>query len=404
MIVNCENVNKLHYANKLKLVAGRGGLDRVIKWVHYMENPGYIRWLKGGELVLITGIIIKDNINDLVKLVKNLNDRNAAGLVINIGPYIKNTPKEVINIANSLNFPIFELPFEVRFIDISQSICKAIFISKIEQESMNNFMKNIIYGNLKCEEKVVNRAVFYGYDPNKLYCTLIVNICNFSKFAMNDGVWDEEIAFRFIQQISQIMINVIGKYNRNIIHIVDNNSIIILLPVNKAEKDEVDLIGKDIIKNVYKRIKNVKINIGIGGFWTKLDDLKYSVDKAWKALKILKVMKNKYRVCNYNHMGIYKLLFEIRNSEEMKVFYNDILGKLINYDNKNSTKLVETLQVYIDQNCNMIKTSSLLFIHKNTLKYRIKRIEEICSCSFKNINDLLNFDIALKIKNFMICT
>ncbi len=403
MIINCGNVNTLPYADKLKLVAGKNGIDRVIKWVHYMENPEYIDWLKGGELVLITGVLIKNNLSLLLNFIKDLNYKNVAGLVINIGPYIEKTPLEVIDMANSFDFPIFELPFQIRFIDISQSICKAIFMSKVEQESMNSFMKSIIYGNSSCSEEIVNRAIFYGYNPNKLYCTFVVQIDNFTQLIMKDRTWDEEIAFRLVQQISQIIIDVMSNHDKNIIHIVENNFIMIMMPISKIWRNKVNLIAKEIIDSINDKLKNIKVSIGIGGFWTKLDDLKYSVNKAQKALKIFKIIKSKNNICNYDDIGIYKLLFEIGKVEEMKIFYKEILGKLIDYDSKNSTALVETLEVYISQNCNLIDTANSLFIHKNTLKYRIRRIEEISNCSLKNMDNLLNFNMAFKIRNFMTC-
>ena len=81
---------------------------------------------------MITGVAIRDDISSLPQFIRDLYSKNIAGLVINIGPYIKKTPVEVIELADSLDFPVFELPFEVGLIDISQSICKAIFMNKLE--------------------------------------------------------------------------------------------------------------------------------------------------------------------------------------------------------------------------------------------------------------------------------
>ncbi|MEA5009027.1 PucR family transcriptional regulator [Clostridium tyrobutyricum] len=401
MIINCGNIKTLNYADKLKLVAGKNGLDRVIKWVHFMENPEYIDWLKGGELILITGVLMDmdQDMNTLLKLITDLNFKNASGLVINIGPYIDKTPLEAIKLADSLDFPIFELPFELRLIDISQSICKAIFLNRIEQESMNSFMKNILSGDLECNEETVNRAMFYGYNSSKRYCSFVVSVNNFTKFAMNNGIWDEEIVFRTVQQINQVIVNIMNRYNENTIRISENNIIIIMIPVEQEIEKKMNNIAEEIIKNIHSRIKGLKISIGIGTYCSELGKFKESIDNAKKALKILKVTKDKSYICNYNDIGVYRLLFEIDNMQEMKKFYYEVLGKLVEYDKKNTTKLVRTLNEYIKQNCNLIKTANVLFIHKNTLKYRIKRIEEILDCDLKDMENLLNFSIAFKIKN-----
>ncbi|WP_368490023.1 PucR family transcriptional regulator [Clostridium sp. BJN0013] len=401
MIINCENIRTLPYANKLKIVAGKKGMGRIIKWVHFMENPGYIRWLKGGELILITGILIKDDINILYKLIKDLNSKNIAGLVINIGPYISSTPQNIIELADYLDFPIFELPFEVRLIDISQSICKAIFMNKMEQESMNSFIRSIILGDLNYNEDEANKSKFYKYNPGKTYCSMVISIDNFISFVKQDGVWNEDLETKTRQQIEQIIFNIMNKLNKKSINIIENTFVIIIFPVEKDEKDKIDSIAEDILSNINLKVGELEIGIGIGSFWTKLEELKDSVNKAQNALKILGGGKNK--ICNYKDMGMYRLLFDLDKKDEMKRLLEEILGELIEYDNKNSTSLVETLQVYINENCNLIQSAEELFIHKNTLKYRIKRIEEILNCNLRNMEHLFKFDMAFKIKNFLTC-
>ncbi|WP_249175355.1 PucR family transcriptional regulator [Clostridium tyrobutyricum] len=216
---------------------------------------------------------------------------------------------------------------------------------------------------------------------------------------MNNGIWDEEIVFRIVQQINQVIVNVMNRYNENTIRISENNNIIIMIPIEQEMEKKINNIAEEIIKNIHSRIKGLKISIGIGTCCSNLEKFKESIDNAKKALKILKVTKDKSCICNYNDIGIYRLLFEIDNRQEMKKFYFEVLGKLVEYDKKNTTKLVNTLNEYIKQNCNLIKTSNMLFIHKNTLKYRIKRIEEILECDLKDMDTLLNFSIAFKIKN-----
>lgn len=402
IIINCGNIKNLPSMENLKFVSGKGGSDRIIKWVHFMENPGYIDWLKGGELILITGILLGKNVEALLDLITKLNNKNVAGLVINVGPYIQETPKEAKELSDSLGFPIFELPFEVKLIDFSQNICKAIFTSKIEKDSMDSFMRDIIFGDLTYNEEILSRAMFYGYDPGKEYCSLVVYIDNFTSVASLNGIWDEEIALRIKQQVEQIIINIMSRYNKNTIHITQSNSIIIMLPVQeKDKKNNVDLIMEDIIKEVHIRLKELEISIGIGSYWKELNDFKKSVYKAQKALKILKINGSKNRICKYSDIGIYRLLFELEKVDEMKSLYEEILGILIKYDKKNSTDLVNTLEVYINEDCNLIRSSEELFIHKNTLKYRIKRIEAILSCDLKNLDQILNFSIAFKIGKFL---
>ena len=69
MKITCRSILNLPYANQLKPVAGKEGMDHVISWVYYMEELHYIEWLKGGELVLITGLVIKEREDRLLELI-----------------------------------------------------------------------------------------------------------------------------------------------------------------------------------------------------------------------------------------------------------------------------------------------------------------------------------------------
>lgn len=404
MIINCENLKTLPYGDKLKIVAGKKGIDRLIKWAHLMENPEYIDWLKGGELIFITGVLIKDNTKSLLKLIKDLNSKNVSGMVINVGPYIDKTPDEVIKFADSAAFPIFELPFEVRLIDITQSICKAIFMSKIEQESMNSFMKNLISGEINYDDEIINRAMFYGYSPDINYYSIVISIDNFVKLVKHNEIWDEDIEFRLKQKLQQVIVDVMHKYNKKIISIMESNFIILMVPMEQKEgTNEINLIAEEIYNKVQIKIKKIEISIGIGSEWNKIENFKNSVEEARKAIKVISIDENKNKFCNYEQIGIYKLLFEIDKKDKMKKIYTHILGDLIDYDNKNSTKLVQTLEIYIDKNCNLVQASDALFIHKNTLKYRIKRMENILNCDLRNLDILFNLSLAFKVRKFLIC-
>src|SRR5471030_691786 len=119
MSITCEEMMRLPYLEKIKVVAGEAGLNKIISWVHVVEIPEVTEWVKGGELLFITGITIQNNKEALLQLVKSISKKNLSGLVINVGPYIKETPQEVIDLANLINFPIFELPFEVKLIEVT---------------------------------------------------------------------------------------------------------------------------------------------------------------------------------------------------------------------------------------------------------------------------------------------
>ncbi len=73
-----------------------------------------------------------------------------------------------------------------------------------------------------------------------------------------------------------------------------------------------------------------------------------------------------------------------------------MLKDLIAYEKTNQIDLMETLDAYLNENANIIETSDKLFIHRNTLKYRLKKIENLLNVNLHSLEDCLKLLLAMK--------
>lgn len=400
MFVTCESILNLPGLERMKVVAGKGGLNRVIRWVHVTEVPDVSNWVKGGELLFITGVAIGNDTELLLKFVKDINIRKLAGLVINIGPYIEKTPKEVIDFADSVNFPIFELPFEVRLIDITQNISRTIFTEKLEKESMTNFMREIIFEDVNITEEVLSRATLYGYNENKNYCALVIDIDNFRVYLKKNEVHDENIISGIKNRIHEAIECVMYKNNRKCLYTMQSDAFFFIVPVDE-KNNNIEYIAQSIKDHVSKTIDFITVSIGIGGVCDHLRGFNKIIIEARKALEMAKLYEKNDCIMNYADLGIFRLFFEINDYNEMKKLFNENLLKLKEYDEKNSCNLLETLIVYLRENRNLGKTAEVLYIHRNTIKYRVKRIEEILGCDLKDEEVVFNIKLCINIGIFL---
>ena len=80
------------------------------------------------------------------------------------------------------------------------------------------------------------------------------------------------------------------------------------------------------------------------------------------------------QVLHYSELGIFRLFVEIENPEEIRKYSRENLGPLLEADRKNGSDLVGTLRSYLYNNCNLLRTSQALYIHRNTLIYRLTTI------------------------------
>lgn len=381
---------------KMKIIGGNEGLDRAITWVHVVEIPEAADWVEGGELLFITGVTIKNDVEALLKLVKSIEKKKLSGLVINVGPYIKNTPKEVIALADKLNFPIFELPFEVRLIEITHVICRQIFYSEIEEQSINNFMNEIIFGDGAITEEVIERAISYGYNPKKTYGALIIDIDEFKTYILKNKIKREEKILEIKHEVLEIIVRVLKKYNKKYMYMGKSDKFYLLVEEASTLKKSNILykIAKDINSDMLLIRKDITVSIGVGGKALKLSEFKEAVERAQKALKIIKVVKGKNSIGVYEELGFYKLLFEMEDKEAIHEIYMETLGKL------KEEELISTLEAYIEENRNIGKAAESLFIHRNTMKYRINKIENILGCDLKKDEDIFNIMLSIKIAKF----
>lgn len=105
-----------------RLLAGAGGLDRIVQRLNIMEVPDILSWVKPQELLLTTGYPLRNTPQSLVRLVADLDERGLAAMAIKLGRYLDELPAEMLAEADRLGFPIIELPGGVGFDDILNQV------------------------------------------------------------------------------------------------------------------------------------------------------------------------------------------------------------------------------------------------------------------------------------------
>jgi purine catabolism regulator len=104
----------------LPVHAGEDGLDLPVRWVHISELLDPTPWLSGGELLLTTGMQLEDSERQR-EFVERLAEHHLAGLGIGTGFRHEHVPEALIETAAERGFPVFEVPYELPFIAITEA-------------------------------------------------------------------------------------------------------------------------------------------------------------------------------------------------------------------------------------------------------------------------------------------
>ncbi|MCG4585329.1 helix-turn-helix domain-containing protein, partial [Anaerosalibacter bizertensis] len=182
---------------------------------------------------------------------------------------------------------------------------------------------------------------------------------------------------------------------------------IIIIPIfsyYEVKNDNISIktlikFGRSIKEYVEQEIDYINIVIGIGRYYENILNIDRSYKEAKKALVVEKNMSN--GILHFDQMRIYKLLTKVEDKNELRIFYNEILYPIKKYDEKNNTNLLGTLEMYFEYNENMNATSKALYIHVNTLKYRLNRIKEILNIDDLNIENKVELYLSLKVMKLL---
>jgi PucR family transcriptional regulator, purine catabolism regulatory protein len=109
-----------------QVVAGHKGLLRQVLWVHNAGVPDAPAWLNGGELVMTTMINLPPDRDQQCEYLRQMVAKQVAGLVMTVGKYIEHIPQHLRQVADENDFPLIEIPYTTRFVDIAKTVNERI--------------------------------------------------------------------------------------------------------------------------------------------------------------------------------------------------------------------------------------------------------------------------------------
>ena len=141
--------------------------------------------------------------------------------------------------------------------------------------------------------------------------------------------------------------------------------------------------------------------VGIGTVVTGVKDLARSFKEAKIALEVGKVFDEDKSVITYEHLGIARLIYQLPNTL-CEMFLNEVFrkGSIETLDQET----LFTIQKFFENNLNVSETSRKLFVHRNTLVYRLEKIRKLTGLDLREFDHAIVFKVALMVKKYMDAT
>lgn len=375
--------------DEIELVAGEGGLENVVRWMHMVEGVEISHFLEGNEVAFTTGIALKDK-DELFELIKDAYSRGASGIVINIGPYIDGIPQEIIDFCNQNSFTLFQMPWHAHMAHIMKFFAEEITLSDKRNMELISAVKNAVYfsGNYDLYVPALER---YGYRIEWSYC---MAVCECTDREGNDA--DEAT----LESIKTAIENSMAMLMQGAIVFRMENQIVMFFG-NTDEKKIESAVNAAIRSLPSSLAGKVRMYTGIGRNTKSMRCINKTFNIASKVARLQKKRMVSEDAVSYHNLGISRLFLTMDDIEIMREFYGEVLEPLVKYDELNHTDFVGFLRSYFTHGGSVRETAEGMYLHRNSINYKLRKIEEILNCNFSDINTKAQLLIALKLMELL---
>jgi len=526
----------------LRLLAGSKSTSNPVRWVHITEVPDPTKWLKGGELLLTTGYGFVGSEAQQVEHLKRLIDHHLSGLGFGTGFSFDKVPPALVKIAEEYGFPLFEVPYHVPFIAITEAVASKIVneqysllqrslavhekLTKIvlEEKGLDAILSTLsalvgcsavlfdFHGVVLCEaayrrrlggeliadlwrqisdrrasrqnfalslegvgsgvqvypvvashrigaflavvkdsgdfseydriilhnvvtvtalelvkkkavaetikrlagdffdeliasdlyeEEIARRLAFFGLDPLSPHLIVLVDIDGSTGGVDGLSEREEAVVQDVKERLHWAVDEFMAKHEMLFISASRSDSVVVLVQPGALDTDSVLALASELQVAIGTLLPEITVSMGIGRPHRQLVDLRQSYYEASYAIKIRRLKGEPGVIASFADLGSYGLLLGLQDTLSLEVFYDSVLGKLQEYDEQSSSDLVNSLACFLEANGHWGDAAEKLYVHRHTLRYRMKRVEEITGRDLDQSQDRMEFWLALKAKELI---
>lgn len=392
-----ETVSAHYYSQVSKELSGfmkKGFMEIASNLSKAFATP-FVFLDEGRNLLWQTGTEV--DIKKVFRWLRSVQSHDDMNAVPNSAPF----EKYPLNIAGQVELSVIIsshlIDWQKRLIDKFIGLTALLFqtdemVREQQERFKGQFIYNLLYHKFESKSVMVNEGKSLGWNLEKSHHLLVLNI-DYLEEHMDHLDWLDEMIVYIEAKKTDL---------NEVIHIVPfQDQIVVFLedgvqrPLSDRKKLAIE-VGKWIVRELTNRWTTCQVSIGIGKWYQDTINLNKSYQEAKIALQFGKVWFENKNVFHMNDLGIIHLLIHIHR-EILYDFSQEYLSQLIASDREHSTEYVYTLKMYIQYRGVINDVADALYIHPNTLRNRLKRIEEITGFDLQDPEESMNLVVAIKI-------
>ncbi len=249
-----------------------------------------------------------------------------------------------------------------------------------EKFDRSNFLKSVINGKILAGDVQIKAKELH-----------ITHNAWRTVFLINTGKNQEVYAHEVIQELFPNRL-------KDFIIVLDDENIVLIKEIkNNEDLKEIDKIAQAIVDTLNTE-SMVKAMIGIGTAVDNIMDIGRSFREAQTALKVGAIFENDKYIINYNNLGIGRLIYKLPE-QLCRLFLREVFksGSFESLD----AEYILTIQKFFENNLNVSETSRQMFVHRNTLVYRMDKIQKVTGLDITKFDDAIILKFAMLVKKYL---
>jgi PucR family transcriptional regulator, purine catabolism regulatory protein len=355
----------------LELASGHEAAKAHVRWVHSTELADPTPWLRGGELLLTTGMQL-DGPKTQRELIDRLADHEIAGLGFGTGFKHKRLPAALLAAARKRSFPLFEVPYELPFIAITERAFAQLVNERYEMLQRNmagDVLAEALTGHLYPEE-LQTRLRPFGIGEQVAVLA----------FSLEDPSGAASLLERILER--EGVGNLVAIRAGLLCAVIDAGG---LDPIELARTVRAELAG---------RFGGVRAAASRAA---PSQSLRLSFHEARCALEAVRLQNGDApEVASHADLGAFQLLLSLQDDDALISYCRGVLGPVEQGEGEYGEELLRSLDVFIEHNGHWEKAANALYCHRHTLRYRIRRVEQLTGRDFSHARDRIEFWLALR--------
>jgi len=289
-------------------------------------------------------------------------------------------------------------------------------IEHVRYRFRNNFLYDLTTGKITGEEVIHARAGYVGWSLNERYGLLLLELDEAeggqrrrSNAFSREGI--ERAKERVFSCVRQFVDSILS----GCLYMQLSGTLTILVPLDDSSRRSLEAAlcssgqtESEVLVKLAQRVRDhieaapvrSRATIGVGRVYPRLDQLHRSYREAKRALQLGRVVWGSGAVTHYNNLGVFRILHSA-NDRELAAFAAEILEPLRDPAGKDNGFLTETLEAYFRHDQKIDEAARRLHVHPNTVRYRLRKVEQLTGLDLGRNEHRMNLEMALKIDHYL---